>query len=116
MPTYEYKCSNCGHSFEVVQSMKSRKKRKCPSCKQSKLEKVIGTPMVFVKGEPQTIGHWAERNTQKMGRYELGDKEGERKENIKKDKPILGSGPATQKEIKKMTPTQKKKYIEEGKK
>ena len=116
MPTYEYKCTNCGHGFEIVQPMNHRKKRKCPSCEQLKLEKVFGKPMIFVKGEPQTIGHWADRNTQKMGRYELGDKEGERKENTKKDKSILGSGPATRKEIKKMTPSQKKKYIEKGKK
>lgn len=116
MPTYEYKCSSCEHSFEIVQSMKDKQKRKCPACKKPKLEKVLGTPMVFVKGEPQTIGHLADRNTQKMGRYELGDKEGKRKEAAKKDKPIFGEGAASKKEIQKMTPAQKKRYIEEGKK
>ncbi len=103
MPTYEYKCSGCEHAFELVQSMKDK-------------PKVLSPPSVFVRGEPQTIGHWAERNTEKMGRYEIGDKEGKRKESLKKDKSTLGDGPATPKQIRKMTPQQKQNYIEKGKK
>ena len=114
MPTYEYVCSGCGHSFEIVQPMKDKTKRKCPSCKKTKLKRVIGTPMVFIKGEPQTVGHQAERNTEKMGRYELGDKEGKRKESSKKEQSSLGSGPASPRQIRKMTSEQKKKYIEKG--
>ena len=114
MPTYEYACSGCGHSFEIVQPMKDKTKRKCPSCKKTKLKRVIGTPMVFIKGEPQTVGHQAERNTEKMGRYELGDKEGKRKESSKKEQSSLGSGPASPRQIRKMTSEQKKKHIEKG--
>ena len=35
MPTYEYSCSKCGHSFEAVQSMKDAPLKQCPreSCK-----------------------------------------------------------------------------------
>ena len=59
-----------------------------------------------------------------MGSYELGDKRGEQKEAAAKgkkfadgDKPWYHKkGTATSEEIKKMTPAQKKKYIEEGKK
>jgi hypothetical protein len=94
--------------------MKDKTKRKCPSCKKTKLKRVIGTPMVFIKGEPQTVGHQAERNTEKMGRYELGDKEGKRKESSKKEQSSLGSGPASPRQIRKMTSEQKKKYIEKG--
>lgn len=42
MPTYDYECSSCGHSFEHFQSMTSRKKRKCPECKEPKLVRLIG--------------------------------------------------------------------------
>ena len=69
--------------------------------------------MVFVRGEPQTIGHWAERNTEKMGRYELGDKRGKQDEannKVAKSK----SDSATKKDIRKMTPDQKQRYIEKG--
>lgn len=30
MPTYEYECTNCGHQFETVQSMKDPHLTDCP--------------------------------------------------------------------------------------
>ena len=113
MPTYEYRCSACGHDFEVIQSIKDKTKRKCPKCKKSKLERVFGAPFIFMKGDPQTLEHWAERNTEQMGRYELGDKRGEQEEAKKKAAKGTPKG-ATKKEIRKMTPEQKKRYIEKG--
>jgi len=32
MPTYEYKCQDCGHTFEKFQSMKDKPIAKCPEC------------------------------------------------------------------------------------
>jgi len=43
MPTYDYRCKDCGHEFELFQSMKDRPKRKCPECGKPKLERLIGT-------------------------------------------------------------------------
>ncbi|MEO8210461.1 MAG: zinc ribbon domain-containing protein [bacterium] len=43
MPTYEYKCNNCGHEFEIYQSMKDEKLTKCPSCGQETLKRLIGS-------------------------------------------------------------------------
>lgn len=43
MPTYDYRCNNCDHEFELFQSMKESPKRKCPECGQLKLERLIGT-------------------------------------------------------------------------
>lgn len=43
MPTYDYECSACGHRFEEFQSMSSDPLKKCPSCKKSKLERLIGS-------------------------------------------------------------------------
>ncbi len=42
MPTYEYRCNECGHQFEVFQSMKDGPKRKCPKCAKNALERLIG--------------------------------------------------------------------------
>ena len=122
MPTYEYRCGSCDHGFEIVQSMKDKTKRKCPECKRHKLKRIFGTPFVFVKGDPQTIGHWAERNTEKMGRYELGDKQGVQEEANKKakgktEKPWYAKdSSASTREIKNMTPEQKLNYIKKGNK
>lgn len=33
MPTYEYKCLNCSHRFEIFQSMKDEPLKTCPVCK-----------------------------------------------------------------------------------
>ena len=43
MPTYEYKCENCGHQFEQFQSITSRPLRACPECGENKLNRLIGT-------------------------------------------------------------------------
>ncbi|MEY3230055.1 MAG: hypothetical protein RL689_142 [Planctomycetota bacterium] len=43
MPTYDYRCKVCGHEFEYFQSMKDDALRKCPACKKSSLERLIGT-------------------------------------------------------------------------
>ncbi|GDX98948.1 hypothetical protein LBMAG48_13520 [Phycisphaerae bacterium] len=43
MPTYDYRCTACGHTFEQFQSMKDKSLRTCPKCKKPKLERLIGT-------------------------------------------------------------------------
>jgi putative FmdB family regulatory protein len=42
MPTYEYKCDACGHSFERFQPMSSSPVRKCPKCGKLKVRRLIG--------------------------------------------------------------------------
>ena len=42
MPTYDYKCENCGHQFDVYQSMKDEKLTKCPNCGKNTLKRLIG--------------------------------------------------------------------------
>ena len=41
MPTYEYKCQNCGHTFEKFQSMKDKSLENCPEC-NGKVQRLIG--------------------------------------------------------------------------
>lgn len=43
MPTYEYKCENCGHAFEKFQSIIKKPSRKCPKCGKLKLKRLIGS-------------------------------------------------------------------------
>ena len=42
MPTYEYKCSDCDHEFELFQSMNDKPLKQCPECNGS-IERLIGT-------------------------------------------------------------------------
>ena len=32
MPTYDYQCNDCGHSFEHFQKMSDSPLKKCPEC------------------------------------------------------------------------------------
>ncbi len=42
MPTYEYRCTGCGCTFERFQSMTDEPVRDCPEC-GSPVERLIGT-------------------------------------------------------------------------
>jgi putative FmdB family regulatory protein len=42
MPTYQYECGVCSHSFEILQSMLDKKLKKCPECGQPTLHRLIG--------------------------------------------------------------------------
>lgn len=49
MPTYDYKCSECGHVFEEFQSMKADRLTDCPSCGKPALKRLMagGAGMIF---------------------------------------------------------------------
>lgn len=42
MPTYDYKCNACGHTFDELQSFSEPPLAKCPKCKKNKLERLFG--------------------------------------------------------------------------
>ena len=51
MPTYDYECDACGHSFELFQSISDPVKKKCPACGKPKLRRLFGTgAAVMFKG------------------------------------------------------------------
>jgi putative FmdB family regulatory protein len=76
MPTYEYRCSNCGHEFEEIQKITAPPLTKCPSCHKSTLKRMIGggAGLIF-KGEGFYITD-----------YKRSGKDGEKKETKKKEK------------------------------
>ncbi|MGF1632856.1 MAG: FmdB family zinc ribbon protein [Phycisphaerae bacterium] len=43
MPTYDYACDSCGHTFEKYQSITAPTLKKCPACTKNKLRRLIGT-------------------------------------------------------------------------
>ena len=48
MPTYDYECDACGHTFELFQSISEKVKRKCPDCGKPKLRRLFGTGAAVV--------------------------------------------------------------------
>jgi putative FmdB family regulatory protein len=52
MPTYDYECEACKHTFEEFQAMKDEPLKKCPKCKKQKLRRLFGTGgALLFKGE-----------------------------------------------------------------
>lgn len=49
MPTYHYRCSDCGHEFDQFQKFSEDPLRDCPSCGGS-VQRVIGAVGVVFKG------------------------------------------------------------------
>src|SRR5947208_12406672 len=42
MPTYDYECEACGHTFEEWQSFHDAELTKCPQCRKKKLRRLLG--------------------------------------------------------------------------
>lgn len=49
MPTYQYQCTACGHSFEIVQRFSDDSLTDCPEC-EGRLRKVFNAVGVVFKG------------------------------------------------------------------
>jgi putative FmdB family regulatory protein len=49
MPTYGYRCGNCGHEFEILQRMSDEPLKTCPKC-QGKLSKMLYPVGISFKG------------------------------------------------------------------
>ena len=43
MPTYDYQCEACSHSFEAFHSIKAAPIKTCPVCGKNKVKRLIGS-------------------------------------------------------------------------
>lgn len=43
MPTYDYECTSCGHTFDAFQSITADPIRQCPKCRRRKVQRLIGS-------------------------------------------------------------------------
>ncbi|MGB8260319.1 MAG: FmdB family zinc ribbon protein [Terracidiphilus sp.] len=49
MPLYAYRCTECGHRFEKIQSFSAEPEQECPACK-GVLERPLTAPALQFKG------------------------------------------------------------------
>lgn len=113
---YDYKCDNCCHELkDVYQSIKDDALTTCPECGKSSLCRVIYGGIASFMKDVKTIGQLADNNWAKMGHYQKSEIESKLQNNKKKESsPLSSAGNASAKEINKMTPEQKHKYIMTG--
>ena len=51
MPTYDYKCQSCGHTFEVFQKINDKHLESCPKCQKNNVKRLIGSGVgIIFKG------------------------------------------------------------------
>jgi len=115
-----YICDNCDYHWIVEQKMADPLKKKCPECGKMKLYQDLTGQHTFVYQEPKTLGHLAERNNKKFGKYTLEEKRNEHgaaKRLKKKRKPWYNKeGKDLTQELSSLnTPEKKHKYIMDGK-
>jgi putative FmdB family regulatory protein len=83
MPTYAYACDACGHRLEEFQSITAPPLKKCPACRKSKLQRLIGAGAgVIFKGSgfyqtdyKKSGGDNGGRSDKDSGTKEAGKKE-----------------------------------------
>jgi putative FmdB family regulatory protein len=73
MPTYDYECDRCGHSFELFQAISESPKRKCPKCSKQSLRRLFGTgAAVMFKGSGFYQTDYRSESYQKSAAAEKG--------------------------------------------
>src|SRR3990167_6329169 len=104
MNIYVYRCNECTHEYEIEQRITEKPISLCPSCGQQTCERLICEPIVIDMGA-KTLGGLADKNTSKMGKYELEDKRQSKTERNKiAKKTILEEMGGTKPEIEKKKP------------
>lgn len=87
MPTYDYRCTACDHTFELFRSISQRQVRKCPECGKLKVERLIGAgSTVIFKGS---------------GFYQTDYRSEEYKSRLKKETEAVSTSDGKDKKTKK---------------
>lgn len=69
MPLYEYRCKECGHQFEKIQSFSAPDEKECPVCK-GPVERLISAPAIQFKGAGWYVTDYAGKGGSKTAKGE----------------------------------------------
>jgi len=58
VPLYEYRCKQCGHTFEKIQGFSAPDEKECPLCK-GEVERLISAPAIQFKGSGWYVTDYA---------------------------------------------------------
>ncbi len=72
MPTYEYRCRDCGREFEVFQRMSDRPGAPCPACGAASQRLISGGAGLLFKGDGFYITDYRSDDYRKQAREEAG--------------------------------------------
>jgi len=83
MPTYEYECKSCSHTFEAFQSMNDAPLKDCPKCGSEVRRLIFGGAGVIFKGSGFYVTDKG-KNTTGTGVKSSTDKKSAKSENSTK--------------------------------
>jgi putative FmdB family regulatory protein len=123
MPVYVFICEACNHNLEVEQNIKkpTPNRKKCPTCKKNKLKMVLFAPHVYNKpgNDNISVGLLSDRNASSFSENQkraIDEKHGIKRKEKDTKKNFWETSDTNLQQISEMTPAQKKKYIDTGKK
>jgi putative FmdB family regulatory protein len=118
MPTYDYECDECGHTFELFQSISEPVQKKCPKCGKLKLRRLFGTGAAVVfKGSGFYQTDYRSESYKKGAEKDKPASESKAESKNKSDsKPETKSEPTSSKSESKSSATPEKKEAKPGKK
>jgi putative FmdB family regulatory protein len=65
VPLYEYRCKQCGHQFEKIQSFSAPEEKECPVC-HGEVERLISAPAIQFKGSGWYVNDYAAKKSGPM--------------------------------------------------
>ena len=75
MPTYAYRCQNCGSEFEKVQKFVDEPVKKCPVCGKGPVRRQFQATAIVFKGSGwYATDHRSPSGSSNVGAHEKGDK------------------------------------------
>ena len=90
MPIYDYKCSNCGHQFELIQKFSDQPTEICPQCSKKSVQKLVSAPSFRLKG-----GGWYETDFKTGAKKNIVDAKDDKTSKPKETKKITDTSPSS---------------------
>lgn len=66
MPLYAYRCTQCGHRFEKIQSFNAEQEKSCPKC-GGPVERPLTAPALQFKGAGWYVNDYAPKSSAPSG-------------------------------------------------
>jgi putative FmdB family regulatory protein len=103
VPLYEYRCKDCGHQFEKIQSFSAPEETECPNC-HGPIERLISAPAIQFKGSGWYVNDYAGKSKSDSMKAS-SDGDGKAGESKSEKKPAEKSSTASSDSSSSSSPT-----------
>ena len=93
MPLYPYRCTQCGHRFEKIQSFSAEPEKVCPKC-GGPVERILTAPGLQFKGAGWYVNDYASKSSESSSDSSSESKPAESKEASSKEASKSSEKPA----------------------